>query len=233
MQLGAAPALFSIVLLAGVSVNEHEDMLLVSLEPTAETEEEDPVKKEAKEHAEQQRGHVSIVNSELELKNKFEARIVAGNQVVGFLVDCQTSRVSVSNGYIDSVGKLISALNLKKVNVAVVCGQRMDMVSTVSARLAIIKGMQTFVVQLTGRSQVATMSGGFHACMSLGLDFISIAPAIAMCCHSIKPCHQSNQQTNLGTAIEDVNCDLWQVGIPSQRQRGLASLSLAFLVRHH
>lgn len=150
-------------------------MLLVSLEPTVETEEEDPVKKEAKEHAEQQRGRVNIVKSESELKNKFEARIVAGNQVVGFLVDCQTSRISVSNGYIDSVGKLISALNLKKVTVAVVCGQRMDMVSTVSARLANIKGMQPFVVQLTGRSQVATMSGGFHAYV-IGIGFYFHCP---------------------------------------------------------
>ena len=66
------------------------------------------------------------------------------------MIDAQTSRVSVSNGYVDAVGRLINSLSLKKASVAVVCGQRMELVSTVIARLNGIKGMQAFVIQLTG-----------------------------------------------------------------------------------
>eukprot|EP00435_Cladocopium_sp_Y103_P068448 s418_g31.t1 len=154
-------------------VNEEEGMLLISLEPNEdETIEDDPIKREADQHAEQQRGHVNLVKTEAELKDKCASQVVAGSQMVGFLVDAQTSRVSVSNGYIDIVGgflvdaqtsrvsvsngyidivgRLISSLSLKKAGVAVVCGQRMELVSTVMARLNGIKGIQTFVIQLTG-----------------------------------------------------------------------------------
>eukprot|EP00435_Cladocopium_sp_Y103_P059154 s2541_g21.t1 len=128
------------------AVNEEEGMLLISLEPNEdETIEDDPIKREAEQHAEQHRGHVNLVKTEAELKDKFASQVVAGSQMVGFLVDAQTSRVSVSNGYIDIVGgflvdaqtsrvsvsngyidivgRLISSLSLKKASVAVVCGE--------------------------------------------------------------------------------------------------------------
>ena len=132
------------------SATEDDGMLLISLEANEETIEENPIKREAELHAEQHRGHVNLMFTEAELKDKFSSRVVVASQMVGFLIDAQTSRVSVSNGYVDAVGRLINSLSLKKASVAVVCGQRMELVSTVIARLNGIKGMQTFVIQLTG-----------------------------------------------------------------------------------
>ena len=133
------------------SAEEH-GMLLVSLEDPSEETTEDPIQKEAALHAEQNRQHVSVVLTEAELRDKLGSRVIGQCQTVGFLIDAQTSRVGVSNGYVDAVGKLCQCHSLKKVNVAVVCGQRMELVSTVMARLNSIKGMQTFVVQLSGAS---------------------------------------------------------------------------------
>ena len=81
---------------------------------------------------------------------------------VVFLLDAPTSQKSVTNNYIDLVAKIVNKASLAKASVGIICAQRADLLSSSLARAnASLKGMQSYIVQLTGgETQVSTKRPG-------------------------------------------------------------------------